>query len=153
MSPSGVHLRTLSSPYQLTVVVNLQCIIQRRINLLQLYFSSLQLIAGSAGYEGYEKVQEVIASQPGLLDDIALALDGTSLVLANWYNLAIKFSVPRKDCWKFERLSTQNPTNELFQYLESTCPQMTLKELKETLSSMRRIDLLDFLNSQSLEGN
>lgn len=117
---------------------------------MALYLFCLQLTGGSAGYE---KVQYVMASQPGLLDEIALALDGTSPVLANWYHLAIKLGVPRKDCWKFERLSTQNPTNELFQYLEANRPQMVLKELKETFLSMTRIDLLDFLNNQSLEGN
>ena len=88
-----------------------------------------------------------------LLDEIALALDARSLVLANWYQLAITLAVPRKDCWKFERRSTQSPTNELFQYLEATRPQMTLKKLKETLRLMKRKDLLDFLNNQSLEGN
>lgn len=117
---------------------------------MALYFTSLQLTDDSAGYE---KVQDIMGSKPGLLDEIALALDGTSLVLANWYRLALKFCVPRKDCWKFESLSTQNPTNELFQHLEATRPQMTLKELKETLLSMKRNDLLDFFNNQSQKGN
>ena len=89
----------------------------------------------------------------GLLDEIALSLDGTSLVLANWYQLALKLGVPRKDCWKFERRSTQSPTNELFEYLEATRPQMTLKELMETLRLMKRNDLLDYLTSQDLKGN
>lgn len=110
-------------------------------------------VQSAAGSAGYEKVQEEIASQPGLLDEIALALDGTSLTLENWYHLAIKLGVPRKECWKFERLLTQTPTQELFQYLEATRPQMTLKELKETLLSMKRMDLLTFLNNQGLEGN
>jgi len=88
-----------------------------------------------------------------LLDEIALALDATSLVLANWYHLAIKLGVPRKKCWNFERRSTQSPTNELFQYLEATRPQMPLKELRETLHELERMDLLDYLDQQSLEGN
>lgn len=88
-----------------------------------------------------------------LLDEIALALDATSLVLANWYQLAIKLGVPREDCWNFERRSTQSPTNELFQYLEATRPQMTLKKLKEALNQLKRMDLLYCLDKQSLEGN
>ena len=88
-----------------------------------------------------------------LLDEIALALDATSLVLANWYQLAIQLRVPREDCWNFERRSTQSPTNELFQYLEVTRPQMTLKKLKQTLHELKRMDLLYYLDKQSLEGN
>ena len=88
-----------------------------------------------------------------LLDEIALALDATSLVLANWYQLAIQLGVPRDDCWNFERRSTQSPTNELFQYLEVTRPQMTLKKLKQTLHELKRMDLLYYLDKQSLEGN
>ena len=97
-----------------------------------------------------------MSSQPpsgSLLDEIALALDATSPVLANWYHLAIKLGVPRKDCWNFERHSAQSPTNDLFQYLEATRPLMTLKELKETLHSMERNDLLEYLTSQDLKGN
>ena len=88
-----------------------------------------------------------------LLDEIALALDVTSLVLANWYHLAIKLGVPRKDCWNFERRSTQSPTNELLQYLEATRPMMTLKKLKDSLHELKRMDLLYYLEEQSLEGN
>ena len=99
-----------------------------------------------------------MTSQPhspsaSLLDEIALALDVTSLVLANWYHLAIKLGVPREDCWNFEKRSTQSPTNELFQYLETTRPQMTLKKLKQTLHELKRMDLLYYLDKQSLEGN
>jgi len=88
-----------------------------------------------------------------LLDEIALALDITSLVLANWFHLAIRLGVPRKDCWNFERPSTQSPTNELFQYLEATRPRMTLKKLKDSLHELNRMDLLYYLDKQSLEGN
>ena len=100
----------------------------------------------------------VITSKPdsisaSLLDEIALALDATSPVLGNWYHLAIKLGVPRKDCWNFERHSTQSPTNDLFQYLETTRPQMTIKELRESLHSMERNDLLEYLTSQDLKGN
>ena len=83
---------------------------------------------------------------------MALALDATSLVLGNWYKLAMKLGVPRNDCWKLETRSTQNPTNQLFQYLETARPQMTLKKLKEALQSMTRNDLLKIIQKQNLEG-
>ena len=88
-----------------------------------------------------------------LLDEMALALDSRSMVLANWYTLAIILGVPRKDCWKFERRSTKSPTNQLFQYLEASRPQMRLGKLKEVLDLMKRNDLLEVLRNQSLEGD
>ena len=120
---------------------------------------TLQILL-AAGCIDSEKVHEVITSRniqapsprAGLLDEIALALDGTSPVLANWYNLAIKLGVPREACWEFERCSTQNPTNQLFQHLETTRPLMTLKELKEALKSTERKDLLETLENQNMEG-
>ena len=122
---------------------------------------SLYQICLSAECTDSEKIQEVITSQriqapspqASLLDEIALALDGTSQVLSNWYTLAMKLGVPRKTCWKFERRSTENPTNRLFQYLAATCPQMTLTSLKEALGSIERKDLINILQEQNLEGN
>ena len=88
-----------------------------------------------------------------LLDKIALALDATSPVLANWYHLAIKLGVPREDCWNFEKRPTQSPTNEVFRCLEATRPQITVRKLKEALMQLQRMDLLHYLDKQSLEGN
>ena len=115
-------------------------------------------IFSTAGCTDFEKVQEVITSgniqapspRARLLDEIALALDGTSLVLANWYNLAIELGVPRKACWEFQRRSMENPTNQLFQHLEATRPKMTIKILREALRSLERKDLLKIL--QNLAG-
>ena len=85
-----------------------------------------------------------------LLDEIAQALDVMSPVLKNWHHLAIQLGVPKEDCWNIERRSTQSPTNELFQYLEATRPQMTLKGLKEALRFIKRNDVLE--NLLKLEG-
>ena len=79
-----------------------------------------------------------------LLDEIALALDRTSLVLSNWYTLALKLGVSRKTCWTFKRRSTENPTGRLFQHLATTCPQKKLLSLKEALDSIKRNDLVNF---------
>ena len=88
----------------------------------------------------------------GLLDEIALALDGTSQALSDWYTLALKLGVPKKTCWKFERRSTENPTGRLFQHLATTCPQKTLLSLKEALKFIERRDLVKYLNEEKLRG-
>lgn len=118
----------------------------------------ISLLITKAGCSDTGKVLDVItfpsneAPSPtvSLLDEIALALDGTSLVLSNWYTLAIKLGVPRKTCWEFERRSTENPTGRLFQYLAITCPQTTLLSLREALDSMKRNDLIKFLHDEKL---
>ena len=96
------------------------------------------LIPLTAGCANSEKVHEVIMSRniqapsprAGLLDEIALALDGTSPVLGNWYNLAMNLGVPRIACWKLETRSIQNPTSQLFQYLEATRPPDSSKRVE-----------------------
>ena len=112
----------------------------------------------TAGGADSEKVIEVITSpnieatplRAGLLDEIALALDSTSRVSANWLKLATKLGVSRKTCLELGRRSTQNPTNQLFQYLAASRPQMTIKVLKEALRFTERNDLLKIL--QNLQG-
>ena len=104
------------------------------------------------------KVIEVITSpnieasllRAGLLDEIALGLDSTSRVSANWQKLATKLGVSRITCLELGRRSTQNPTNLLFQYFAASRPQMRLKVLKQALRFIERNDLLKVL--QSLEG-
>ena len=107
-----------------------------------------------------EKVKDIITSRniqapsptAGLLDEIALALDVTSLVLSSWSNLAIKLGVPRKTCWEFERRSTDDPTYNLLQYLVTTCPEIKLKSLKDALCSIERKDVLNILQEQNQGG-
>ena len=63
----------------------------------------------SAGCADNEKVIDVITStsnevplpKVGLLDKIALALDGTSLVVSNWYTLALKSRCAKKNLLEF----------------------------------------------------
>ena len=88
----------------------------------------------------------------GLLYEIALALDGTSLVLSNWYTLALKLGVSRRACRVFERLLRENPTGRMFQYLAFTCPHRTLLSLKKALKSIERRDLVKYLNKEKLKG-
>ena len=107
-----------------------------------------------------EKVKDIITSRniqapsltADLLDEIALALDVTSLVLSSWSNLAIKLGVPRKTCWEFERRSTDDPTYNLLQYLVTTCPEIKLKSLKDALCSIERKDVLNILQEQNQGG-
>ena len=114
----------------------------------------------TAGFSDSELVKDAISSRnielpshrAGLLDEIALALDARSLVLANWSRLALQLGVPRKELKEFERRSMQSPTNNMFEYLAATRPQMTLKTVKDALALMYRNDVLRILYDQNLEG-
>jgi len=116
-------------------------------------------MSSTAGCADSASVVEVITSPnieapslpSGLLDEIALALDSTSTVLANWYHLAKKLGVSRKTCWELGRRSTQNPTSQLFQYFATYRPQMKIKILKEALRLTERNDLLKILQNPSGE--
>ena len=74
------------------------------------------------------------------------------MTLANWRSLAVKLGVPSKTFKLFERRSTQSPTNQLFEYVGSTCPHMTVKTLEEALTKMERKDLLAILHEKSPQG-
>ena len=116
-------------------------------------------VSATAGCADSDKVIDVITSpnieapslRVGLLDKIALALDSTSPVLANWHHLAMKLGVSRKTCLELGRRSTQTPTSQLFQYFAACRPQMTLKILKEALRLTERKDLLKILQNLSGE--
>ncbi|XP_022789031.1 uncharacterized protein LOC111328791 isoform X2 [Stylophora pistillata] len=125
--------------------------------LLEIGRNDLFSLLTKAGCIDSEKVKDLITSQniqgpsptAGLLDEIALALDVTSLALSSWSSLAIKLRVPRKTCWGFERRSTDNPTHNLLQYLVTTCPEMKLRSLKDALDSIQRKDLLKILEEHN----
>ena len=74
------------------------------------------------------------------------------MTLANWRSLAVKLGVPSKTFKLFERRSTQSPTNQLFEYLGSTCPHMTVKTLEEAMKKMEGHDLLAILHEESPQG-
>ena len=118
------------------------------------------IVCFTAGCVDSEVVKEVITSRDirvpspraGLLDEMALALDSQSLVLADWKFLGAKLGVPRKILKQFERSSVQSPTNRLFEYLAVTRPQITLKTLMEVLLLMNRNDLIQFIGDENLGG-
>ncbi|XP_022789027.1 uncharacterized protein LOC111328789 isoform X2 [Stylophora pistillata] len=108
----------------------------------------VRLLAVEASSGDSEKVKDAIRAD--LLDEIALALDDSSLVLSNWKTLAVKLGVSRDACREMERQSMESPAGKLFQYLATSLPEMTLSSLKKALESVERGDLINFLLEQNL---
>ena len=82
----------------------------------------------------------------GCLDQLALELDGESLVLGNWKSLAQTLGVPVTSLKMFQEKSYSNreATFELFSYL-SRHSSMTVKTLKKALAKMKRHDVIENL--------
>ena len=89
----------------------------------------------------------------GTLDELACTLD--SVNRAGWSNLGRKLGIPMK---RFYALTHYSPfvdrktTNNLFEYLSVTYPQMAVKSLKKALEVMKRSDVLKIIQDQKLEG-
>ena len=83
----------------------------------------------------------------GCLDQLALELDGESLVLGNWQSLAQKLGVRFQSLKMLERKSYSNreATFQLFMHLRFRHRSMTVKTLKEALAKMKRGDVLKIL--------
>ena len=82
----------------------------------------------------------------GFLDQLALKLDGESLVLGNWQSLAQKLGVTFTSLKMLQGKSYSNrrATFDLLEHL-SVYQSMTLKTLKEALAKMKRDDVLNML--------
>lgn len=82
----------------------------------------------------------------GFLDQLALELDGESLVLGNWQSLAQKLGVTFTSLKMLQGKSSSNrrATSELFRHL-SIYQSITVKTLKEALAKMKRDDVLKML--------
>lgn len=90
----------------------------------------------------------------GVLDELAHALDGDSLVLGNWINLALKLGIPVKfpDSVRERSSSIRKSSINLFEYLSITYPKMAIKSVKEALEVMKRDDVLEIIQDQYLQG-
>lgn len=86
----------------------------------------------------------------GCLDQLALELDGESLVLGNWKSLAQKLGVPFTSLKMLQEKSYSNreATFKLFRYLYNHT-SMTVKTLKEALAKMKRDDVLKILQEST----
>ena len=96
-----------------------------------------------------------------LLDEIALALDRTSLVLSNWYTLALKLGVSRKTCWTFKpkAISCQNHVLKIAKstttFTNGDFPQLRIRLPKEFRCSiseecLKRLALLNLPSTKGL---
>ena len=71
--------------------------------------------------------------------------------MKNWVQLAGKLDIPKKVSKSFGTCNTDNPTEQLFEYLKTRFPEMTVEELITHLEAMQRPDVVKAIKG-STEG-
>ena len=84
------------------------------------------------------------------MEQLSLCLDRDVRLIPNWKNLASKLEVEVDVIKRLEQYGDFSPTFRLFYFLETSKPDLTIKELKETMLEIGRNDLLSLLTT---EGN
>jgi len=73
-----------------------------------------------------------------LLEELAVKLDSRPITLSNWKHLAPVFDVPPRDF--------DSPSWKLIEYLSVTHPDLTVREFREALKTIKREDAVATLD-------
>ena len=71
-------------------------------------------------------------------------------LIRNWRHLASKLGVDVDAIRRLEQYSDFSPTIRLFEFLEATQPDLTIKELKDVLLEIKRNDLISLLTTKGI---
>jgi len=85
-----------------------------------------------------------------LLDTVAIFLDKETPGLKNWLHFARKFAISRKECDELKPKGIPSPTKKLMEYIVQNNPDLTLKQLIQTLKKMKRLDVVNALKKKIL---
>ena len=80
-----------------------------------------------------------------LLDNVAILLDKETPGLKNWLHFARRFDISRKECDELKPKGIPSPTKKLMEYIVQVYPDLTLKQLIQTLIKMERRDVVNAL--------
>ena len=96
------------------------------------------------------KLTHILRGNPEFMEQLSLCLDRDVRFIPNWKHLASKLEVEVDVIKRLEQYGDFSPTFRLFYFLETSKPDLTIKELKETMLEIGRNDLLSLLTT---EGN
>ena len=80
-----------------------------------------------------------------LLDNVAILLDKETPGLKNWLHFARRFGISRNECDELKPKGIPSPTKKLMEYIVQVNPDLTLKQLIQTLIKMKRLDVVNAL--------
>ena len=96
------------------------------------------------------KLSTILTSKPEFIDQLSLCLDRDMRLIRNWKHLASKLGVDVDVIRRLEQYTDFSPTIRLFEFLEATQPDLTIKELKQALLEIRRNDLFSLLATKGI---
>jgi len=80
-----------------------------------------------------------------LLDNVAILLDKETPGLKNWLHFARRLGISRNECDELKPKGIPSPTKKLMEYIVQVNPDLTLKQLIQTLIKMKRLDVVNAL--------
>lgn len=107
----------------------------------------MPIIFYSIGYLG-SKLSHILKDNPELIEQLSLCLDREMRFIPCWKHLASTLEVEVKVIKRLEQYGDFSPTFRLFDYLETSNPDLTIKELKETILEIGRNDLFSLLTTK-----
>ena len=87
------------------------------------------------------ELSNILKYKPDLIDQLALSLDRKMRLIPNWKQLAQELMVHEAVISRLDQYSDYSPTIRLFEYLEVTQPNLTIRELRQALTEISRNDL------------
>lgn len=92
----------------------------------------------------------ILEKRPKLIEQLALCLDREMRFIPNWRQLATNLDVDVNVIKRLGQYSDYSPTIRLFEFLEVTQPDLTIKQLKDALLEIRRNDLFSLLSTKGM---
>ena len=96
------------------------------------------------------RLSVILESKPEFVDQLALCLDREMRLIPNWRHMASKLGVDGDIIRQLEQYTDFSPTIRLFEFLEVTKPDLTIKQLKDALLRIRRNDLFSLLTTKGI---
>ena len=98
-------------------------------------------------------VSKFITDNTLLLDKLSKYLDRESRAIKCWKHLAYIVGVPTEETRKFDVFTERSPTEDLFNYLLTWNPDLTVGDLKEVLKAAYRNDVIESLEKGTFPVN
>lgn len=92
-------------------------------------------------------VKDLYEMKVDIIGEMAIQLDLEQPGKKNWRELAAELGVPRRDYLSFGTDPDNKPTEELFKYLVTLYPELTMGKLKQSLGRLLREDVVVVMNS------
>ena len=92
----------------------------------------------------------ILEKRPQFIEQLALCLDREMRLIPNWRQLATNLDVDVNVIKRLGQYCDYSPTIRLFEFLEATQPDLTIKQLKDALLEIRRNDLFSLLSTKGM---